>query len=250
MKKAGVLLITLLFALCVPFTVLAGVSSVEYEDEKTGTTFIVPAGWSELDGEDIGVNADFTFVHDETLDEEKEAKEQEKEEKSKKKKSSDDELFIPYITYRSEDLYSSLPEGKTAKSREEVNLDFFTVSELADYLGIKETKLSKATYNRVDYYRFTSKAKKFTKSLKKEQRVTGYITVKNGWAYTIILFDSTNSPVYDDFKTLMGSVIIEGKTPEKPKREKLITPKKIVLIAVMLASVGGFVFIVIKTKKK
>ena len=233
MKKVLVCILSALLFCSVTFSAYAEATSVEYRDEETKTTFIVPSGWRFAESEELGYEADFVFLHEES---EKDYKDDEEE-----------DAYPVFITYNSYDYYSSLSDN--SKSREDVNLDSLSVKELADYIGIKETKLQKATYNRTDYYRFTSKAKKFTSLLDKEQRVTGYITVQNGYIYQIMFFDGTTSDIYGDFKSFMGSIVIEGKTPEIEKKEKLLTPGKIISIAVLIAALAGFIIVLIKTKK-
>ncbi len=239
MKKAVILFTTLLLLFAFPLSALADATSFEYKDEKTGTVLIIPAGWAEVKGADIGIDGDCVYVHRDTEKDVEEADDSDEEE--------DEKTFVPYIAYASVDIAGEYND----KRREEVNLDSFSTGELAKILGISEKELAKATYNETDYYRFETDAARFTQSLEKGQRVTGYVTVKNGWLYKALFFDDTDSDVYDDFKTLMGSIQLEGKTPEVTQKDsRLITPKKALSLAVMLAAIIAFGIVLIKTKKK
>ncbi len=227
MKKIIIPVIALIVSLILPLTAMADANSVEYKDEETGTVFIVPAGWRFIEGEEIQYECDYCFVHEESENDDSDEEEEEN--------------VTAYISYTSSDYYSSLSdEEKQGKGREDFDLSCLSKKDIADYL---------ASYNKLDYYRFTAKAKNFTSSLGKKQRVTGYITLVDGYMYQIMFFDGTTSPIYDDFKTLMGSVEIPGTVPEKPKKEKILTPVKIVSLIIMLAAAGVFVTVIIKNKK-
>lgn len=247
MKKILYLILALLIALSAPLTALASDTSVEYTDEKTGASFIIPGGWKEIHPENIGCKADFCFLHQKSEAEIEEAEADEAENEDGDFDKKEEELVVPYITYSSFDYYALDPNGK--KSREELNIENVSTKALAAYLGIKETKLSKATYNRVDYYRFTTKAKKVSSTLDPEQRVTGYVTVKDGWLYQLMFFDSTTSPWYDDFKSVMNSFKIVGAVPET-KVKKKSAASKVIGVIIVICAIGAFIIVLIKTKKK
>ena len=211
MKRVFSLLISLLLALIVPLTAFADASSVQFIDKKTESTFIVPSGWKLISAEDIEYNADFCFEYQEPDEEEDEV--------------------VTYMTYSSSEFKS---EDK---------------ADIADFLKIPEKKLKKAEYNRVDYYRFETKASAFTPHFGEKQKCVGYVTVSGGFIYQIMFFDSVENPVYDDFKSLMGSIEIKGTVPEAPKPQKLFTPKTIIALAVMVAALCAFVIVLIRTKK-
>ena len=244
MKKLTVSVLALVFTLLIPLTALADVNSVEYKDEKTDCVFIIPSGWKLIDGKEIGRSCDYCFINV--------ASEAENEKESGEDKDEDEkkENVTAYISYASFDYYSSLGENeKKGKGRENFDLDSFSIDNAADYLNISADKIKSATYNRLDYYRFTARAEGIASSLDKKQRVTGYLTLVDGWLYEFIFYDGTTSPIYDDFKSLMGSVEIKNTVPEKPKAEVLVTPKRIASLCIMLAALGVFIIVLIKNKK-
>lgn len=211
MKRVISLIASLLLALLVPVTAFAAASSVEFIDKKTETKFIVPSGWKLINAENIEFKADFCFEYQEPDEEEDEV--------------------VTYMTYTS-------AEFKSEKK-----------ADIAALLGIPEKSLKKAEYNRVNYFRFETNADMFTPHFGKDQECVGYVTVNNGFIYQIMFFDSVENPIYDDFKSLMGSIEIKGTVPKAPKQGKLFTPAKLAAIAVMFASLAAFIIVLIKTKK-
>ena len=212
MKRLTALLLSLLLLASFELTAYADASSVEYTDKETEAVFIVPSGWKEVRSEKIEYNSDYCFELEEPDEEEDEK--------------------VTYMTYSS-----------AAFKSEDRN-------DIAQYLNIPEDLLKDAEYNRVHYYRFATRAKHFTKYFGKKQKCVGYVTVREGYIYQLMFFDAVRSPVYDDFKSLMGSLEIKGTVPEKPKAEKVLTPSKVISLGVMLAFIAAFITVLIKTKKK
>lgn len=210
MKKILSIIVSSLLVLIIPITAFADASSIQFVDKKTDATFIVPSGWKLVNPETIGYSADYCFELQEPDEEEDEV--------------------VTYMTY-------STFEFKSEEKK-----------DIAKQLGLSEKKLKDAVYNKVHYYRFTAWAKTFTNHFDDKQKCVGYVTVNNGYFYRIMFFDSVKNPVYDDFKSLMGSIEIKGTVPAKPKPKKIMTTGKMISLAVMIAVIIGFVIVIIKTK--
>lgn len=153
-----------------------------YTDKLSGSTFMIPAGWSE-----------------EPLS---------KERKSIKAKFSCDDSGM-CILFGSDDLWAAMGETLQQQlkaygfNRSNLDNSCLSDSDYASMMGVRESELRHVRYGGQEYVKMVADTDVFGLSMKQ----TGLICINNGYAYTFLVTgDETNQKYFSAFEELLNSV--------------------------------------------
>ena len=152
-----------------------------YTDKDTGSTFTVPANWTQesLSAERAFLDIMFTSNKEPGLN----------------------------ILYGSTDMWSEIPSGmKKGVSRSDIDNSIFTADELAEIMGVDKESISIVTYGGKEYYQYTAAATSSTYGINLEVMVTGVVRIENGYVYMFLFSGDTQNAYYKAFESLIRSV--------------------------------------------
>ena len=163
-------------------------NSIEYLDKDTGVKFTVPDNWPE---KELSKDREFIDV---------------------KFASTEEEGLV--IMYGSADLWSQMSASdKVGYTRSDFDNSQFTISDMEEYFAVGTGKVSKATYNGVEYYITTQNATQEMYGTEFTVEMTRVVRFKNGWLYEFQFGGTRDNQYFSDFEALLNSVEYPNETP-------------------------------------
>lgn len=232
---------------------LLSLAANEYYDETAQIRFTVPNRWSEKALSQKRDILKVKYVHDDSP--------------------------LETITFGYTDVWGSVPESDwDGLTREELNSEYFTSSDVASMYGTSVSMISTETYNNMKYYKCKVSQNVTEQGVSFELETTTYICIYNGFYYQF-MYGSTvgEDHNYNDFKSMVKSaeylaeveiepqetnspVILSPRVFETPKatekavdtykdyKEKESSPVALWIVLISLAVIA--VVTVIKIKKQ
>ncbi len=166
-------------------------NSIEYLDKDTGVKFTVPANWPE---KELSKDREFIDV---------------------KFASTEEEGLA--IMYGSTDLWFQMSASdKAGYTRSDFDNSQFTISDMEEYFAVGTGKVSKATYNGVEYFIATQSATQEMYGAEFTIDMTRVVRFKNGWLYEFQFGGTRDNKYFSDFEALLNTVEYPDETTTNP----------------------------------
>lgn len=173
----------------------------QYTDNDTGVTFTVPANWKQEE-----------FTKDRELIDAKFA--------------STKEAGCSMI-FGSVDMWEQMSASeRLGYTRSEVNNSAFTTVDIAEMYNTTFDKISKVTYNGVQYFKGEISASSDAYGVEISMNMTQLVRIENGWMYMFQFSGTSTHELYSDFEKLLNSV----KYPAVSKVEVTEPPKQTISV--------------------
>lgn len=188
-----------------------------YTDQETGTTFTVPAGWTErgLSKEREYLDVIFSFAADPGLQ----------------------------IMYGSKDLSSELSFwDRLFVNQDDLYEEYCAL--LAEEMGISESSVRAKTYNGKKYFIVEAPYSSDEYGMKLTVTVTQAMHIEGGWVYLFQFMGDQSNPFYEEFEKVLESVEYGNVGPRSGNAQVIA----ITLVALMVALI--LLAIVISTRKQ
>lgn len=181
MKKLYSLIIILAVLIALSVTVFANTEAFVYKDKFTGVEFSVPANWTQ---EALSQEREFLDV-----------------------KFTSDKDAGASIFYGSTDIWAQMSSSDRAGfSRSDMNNSIFTLDEIAEAMGVTQSKVSKVTYGGSEYFEYVQETASSFHGIDYKTTMTGLMRFENGYAYTFQFSGDKSTIRYKDFEALLASV--------------------------------------------
>lgn len=207
--------------------------SIVYLDKDTGVKFTVPANWPE---KELSKDREFIDV---------------------KFASTEEEGLA--IMYGSVDLWSQMSAfDKVGYSRSDFDNSQFTISDMEEYFAVGTGKVSKVTYNGVEYFITTQSATQEMYGTEFTIDMTRVVRFRNGWLHEFQFGGTRDNPYFSDFEALLNTVEYPNETTSTTPSSNigsLISDNEendgaVVGVIIFLLLIAGIVvFAVIYTRK-
>ena len=166
-------------------------NSIEYLDKDTGVKFTVPANWPE---KELSKDREFIDV---------------------KFASTEEEGLA--IMYGSTDLWSQMSASdKAGYTRSDFDNSQFTISDMEEYFAVGTGKVSKVTYNGVEYFIATQSATQEMYGTEFTIDLTRVVRFRNGWLHEFQFGGTRDNPYFSDFEALLNTVEYPNETTTTP----------------------------------
>lgn len=207
-------------------------NSIEYLDKDTGVKFTVPANWPE---KELSKDREFIDV---------------------KFASTEEEGLA--IMYGSTDLWFQMSASdKAGYTRSDFDNSQFTISDMEEYFAVGTGKVSKVTYNGIEYFITTQSATQEMYGTEFTIDMTRVVRFKNGWLYEFQFGGTRDNKYFSDFEALLNTVEYPDETTTNPSSnigsfnsDNDGNDGTVVGVVVFLLIVAGIVvFAVIYTRK-
>lgn len=213
-----------LFTLIMLLSISSPAYSLTYYEPKTGASFTLPDGWTQSP-----LYEEREFIDVKYLSPSGES----------------------YLMYGCIDLWDYMSaEVKASYVRGEINSDFFSEEEVADFFaGTFYDKVRKENIASNDYIVLESKLDYSIYGVTDDYYVYYAIFVQNGYAYSYQLYTIIDDVSWNDFKSFLSNV----NYPEEPSYidvQSSRLSKRIVAAAVFAAFSIGIVFFIKRIKRK
>lgn len=211
-------------------------NSFEYLDKDTGVKFTVPDNWPE---KELSKDRDYIDV---------------------KFASTEEEGLV--IMYGSTDLWSQMSASdKVGYSRSDFDNSQFTTSDMEEYFAVGTGKVSKVTYNGVEYFVTTQSATQEMYGTEFTVEMTRVVRFKNGWLYEFQFGGTSTHKLYSDFESVLksvqyptvsdvGGVGSTNNTTSNNTNNNTDDSSGIIAVVVLLVIVAVIVVAVIVSRKK
>ncbi len=209
-------------------------NSIEYLDKDTGVKFTVPANWpkKELSKDREFIDVMFASTEEEGL----------------------------AIMYGSVDLWSQMSASdKAGYSRSDFDNSQFTISDMEEYFAVdtgKVSKVTKVTYNGVEYFITTLSATQEMYGTEFTIDMTRVVRFRNGWLHEFQFGGTRDNPYFSDFEALLNTVEYPSETTTPSSNTGSLNSDNegndgtVVEVIIFLLVVAGIVvFAVIYTRK-
>lgn len=171
----------------------ASTPAFTYTDPELGVTFTVPENWQEKPLSEKREYLDIKFTNSQSGG--------------------------SMILFGATDLWSTMsPLDKLGLTREDINMDSFSDSEIKSYLGDADSILFKrVSYNGIDFYHVEMTQQIDITGYKIDMTITGMLHIRDGWFIFFQFGGTSTDPLYQDFELLMKSVKIpDSEVEPKP----------------------------------
>ena len=166
-------------------------NSIEYLDKDTGVKFTVPDNWPE---KELSKDREFIDV---------------------KFASTEEEGLA--IMYGSTDLWSQMSASdKAGYTRYDFDNSQFTISDMEEYFAVGTGKVSKVTYNGIEYFITTQSATQEMYGTEFTIDMTRVVRFKNGWLYEFQFGGTRDNKYFSDFEALLNTVEYPDETTTNP----------------------------------
>jgi hypothetical protein len=158
----------------------APAASSVFSDNPTGTTFTIPAGFTQKPSEESDGGISVML--------------------------EPDDGSIQTISYISKDVWGTMPaENKAGYTKADVDNSVMTVADFAEMFNISETQVSVVTYNGASYFKCVMSTKEVVDT-EIDVQVMQLYRFSNGYMFLFQFTGTTGSEHYSDFEALLNSV--------------------------------------------
>lgn len=157
-----------------------------YEDQESGVSFTVPAGWTETPLSKARQFIDVKYTNDSNRD--------------------------LMLMFGATDLWEAVPSSyKVGKSRSDYNDNTFSVNDLGDILQIIDTKnIIEKEFNGIHFYIFDTTQEQQVMGMTITINTTHAFHMENGWAYWFQLTHTNSDDVTEELEKIVETVSINN----------------------------------------
>lgn len=191
MKKLTALVLTLILVSTCVFPASAALIG-KYTDHANGNVLTLPSGWTYKSKSADHANISFESNSGESA----------------------------YMTYESIDVYSGFDASiQSAYTRSEICNDLFTKEDIASVIGVDARDITMVTINGIEYFYADSVYTTTSNGSRVSVDDDYWVLLHNGWFYCYDFAGNTNSQLYKNFKSIIGSATY-GKSTSSGSNSK------------------------------
>ena len=117
------------------------------------------------------------------------------------------------IMYGSTDIWSEMSSSeKKGYSRSDIDNDFFSISDIAQMMGVYSSRVSDTIFAGKGYFKVVNEYSSSDYGVTLKTTMTSFIRIENGYLYMFQFGGDSTSPYYKDFEELLKSVNYPSNT--------------------------------------